>query len=204
MSPEELVGYLASILVFATFYVRTMLPLRMIAIGSNLAFITYAYLEHLLPILILHALLLPINVMRLHEIVKLVKLAGGDSGDDTDIVAILPYMKPCRLRRGDYLFRKDEFSSHMYYVKEGKIRLIELDIVVSQGAIIGEVGLFSPSRKRTGTAVAETDCRLLSMDDKTLYQSYYQNPKIGFYLLRLIARRFSENNSNPPIRTLKE
>ena len=56
----ELVGYLASALVLCTFCARTMLPLRIFAIASNLAFISYAALLELCPILILHAFLLPL------------------------------------------------------------------------------------------------------------------------------------------------
>ena len=41
MHTAELVGYLASALVFATFYMKTMMPLRAVAIASNVAFISY-------------------------------------------------------------------------------------------------------------------------------------------------------------------
>jgi hypothetical protein len=37
----ESLGYLAAILVFCAFYMRTMLPLRWIAIASNMAFLAY-------------------------------------------------------------------------------------------------------------------------------------------------------------------
>ena len=58
-------GYAASSLVLMTFCMKRMLPLRIVAICSNLAFFTYGLLLHLMPILLLHALLLPINVVRL-------------------------------------------------------------------------------------------------------------------------------------------
>jgi hypothetical protein len=37
----EGLGYLASLLVFSTFYMKTMLPLRGVAIASNIAFMAY-------------------------------------------------------------------------------------------------------------------------------------------------------------------
>lgn len=58
------VGYVAASLVFATFWMRSMAALRLMAITSNLAFIAYAALAGLAPVLILHALLLPMNVAR--------------------------------------------------------------------------------------------------------------------------------------------
>jgi len=65
MSAVEVVGYLASALVLVTFCMRDMVPLRCLAIASNLAFIAYGALADLGPVLVLHLLLLPVNVGRL-------------------------------------------------------------------------------------------------------------------------------------------
>jgi hypothetical protein len=65
MSYVESLGYLASALVLATFCMRDMRRLRWLAIASNLAFIAYAVLADLAPVLVLHLLLLPVNVQRL-------------------------------------------------------------------------------------------------------------------------------------------
>ena len=35
------IGYCASLLVFCSFYMKTMIPLRGVAIASNIAFMTY-------------------------------------------------------------------------------------------------------------------------------------------------------------------
>jgi len=61
------IGWLASGLVFATFCAKRMLPLRALAITSNLAFITYGYTDALWPIVVLHAAMLPMNVIRFRE-----------------------------------------------------------------------------------------------------------------------------------------
>lgn len=66
----DLIGYVASSLVFATFYVKNILTLRLIAIGSNVAFILYAFECHLHPVFILHSLLLPLNLYRIIELKK--------------------------------------------------------------------------------------------------------------------------------------
>ncbi len=60
-----LLGFAASIAVLATFLMRTMLPLRIVAVGSNVLFIAYGYCAHILPVLCLHLALLPINIGRL-------------------------------------------------------------------------------------------------------------------------------------------
>lgn len=65
MSRTDLIGYLASALVLAAFCMRDMVALRWMAIASNVAFIVYGALADLGPVLVLHLLLLPINVLRL-------------------------------------------------------------------------------------------------------------------------------------------
>jgi hypothetical protein len=64
---SKAVGFIASALVLAAFGMRDMVNLRIVAIRSNIAFITYALLLNLPPILILHALLLPLNGWRLAQ-----------------------------------------------------------------------------------------------------------------------------------------
>jgi hypothetical protein len=61
----DLAGYIASSLVFVTFYMRGMVPLRLVALCSNVAFLFYAGALHLLPIVLLHGALIPVNVCRL-------------------------------------------------------------------------------------------------------------------------------------------
>jgi hypothetical protein len=62
------VGFGAAGLALATFCMRSMNALRWVAIASNVAFIAYGYLGHLAPVLLLHALLLPINIYRLTQL----------------------------------------------------------------------------------------------------------------------------------------
>ena len=66
----DVLGYAAAALVLATFSVRSIVPLRMVAIASNLLFIAYAASAHLLPVLVLHALLLPLNAWRLRQALR--------------------------------------------------------------------------------------------------------------------------------------
>jgi hypothetical protein len=66
MTSAEL-GFLASALVLAAFGMKDMANLRIVAIFSNFAFIAYALLLHLLPILLLHVVLLPLNGWRLAQ-----------------------------------------------------------------------------------------------------------------------------------------
>jgi hypothetical protein len=65
MSGVDGLGFLAAGLVFATFCMKRLVPLRAVASSSNLVFILYGYSAGLKPVLVLHLVLLPVNVFRL-------------------------------------------------------------------------------------------------------------------------------------------
>jgi hypothetical protein len=62
---SELLGYAASSAVLGSFLMRSMVPLRLVAILSNILFLSYGYLADIHPVFVLHATLLPINIARL-------------------------------------------------------------------------------------------------------------------------------------------
>ena len=66
----NIIGYLASTMVFLTFVSKDARLLRILAIVSNIAFLTYGLLAWLPPVFCLHLMLLPINTLRLHEILQ--------------------------------------------------------------------------------------------------------------------------------------
>ncbi|EHL30614.1 hypothetical protein [Legionella drancourtii] len=82
----EVIGYVASVLVFATFYVKKILTLRLIAISSNVAFILYALGSELHPVFLLHSLLLPLNLYRIFEIKRNTNNLLNDSNIDVETV----------------------------------------------------------------------------------------------------------------------
>jgi hypothetical protein len=61
----NVLGYAASCAVLASFLMRTMVPLRLVAILSNILFLAFGYLQNIHPVFLLHMTLLPINVWRL-------------------------------------------------------------------------------------------------------------------------------------------
>jgi hypothetical protein len=60
----DVLGYAASCAVLATFLMRTMAPLRLVAIVSNVLFLSYGYVQDIYPVFFLHVILLPINTWR--------------------------------------------------------------------------------------------------------------------------------------------
>lgn len=62
---DDLLGWAASLLTLITFAQTSMIPLRVTAILANVFFIAYSAIGHFLPVLTLHAVLLPLNALRL-------------------------------------------------------------------------------------------------------------------------------------------
>jgi len=189
----EVAGYVASALVFMTFYMKTMTPLRVVAVMSNIAFIAYAFIEGLLPVLILHLCLLPLNLFRLRQFNRLVRETRETARGELSFESLLPFMSPGRFKAGEILFRKGDLSREMFYICEGEIRLPELDKTIGKGETLGEIGLFAPEKTRTVTAICEKDCELLRMSEDRFLQLYNQNPQFGFHIVRVITSRLMEN-----------
>ena len=97
---------------------------------------------------------------------------------------------------GEVLYRQGDPSDCAWLVEQGAIELTSMQGrrtvghgVLGPGELIGEIGLFSAEKVRTLTVVCETDCELYQMTDKQIYRLYYQNPKLGFFFMRLIVER---------------
>lgn len=185
----EAAGYIASILVFLTFYMKTMVPLRIIGICSNFAFITYGYLDGLYPVLILHLILLPLNVLRLREMRRLTAVVREAAQGDFKMDWLKPFMSSRRMQAGDVLFRKGDAASAMYFVASGRCRLAEVGIDVLPGEMVGELAMLAPDQSRTQTLECVENGEVLQISYEQFQQLYYQNPQFGFYFLQLSARR---------------
>ena len=203
LNPVELTGYLASLLVFSTFYMKTMVPLRSVAIASNVAFIAYGYLAGLYPVFFLHVALLPLNVWRRYQMRKLLSRVRQASRGEYSIESMMPFMTKIEFKKADVLFRQGEAADKLYYLVSGSIRFPEIEASAVPGDIIGEVGVFSPWKRRTASAVAESDSTLLTLSDQKVLEVYYQNPEFGIYMVRMIIQRLMDQtrigNATAPV-----
>jgi len=189
----EAVGYCASLLVLSAFYMRTMIPLRCVAIASNVAFMTYGLAGGLYPVFVLHVVLLPLNCVRLLQMRSLIRRVREASAGTMSMEWLIPLMTHQKLASGHVLFRKGDLADSMYLILEGSVRLVELDAALGPGTLIGEIGVFAPDNRRTATAICESDVEIGAITDRKVLQLYYQNPAFGFYMFRLVLQRMLEN-----------
>ncbi|HSB19942.1 MAG TPA: cyclic nucleotide-binding domain-containing protein [Anaeromyxobacteraceae bacterium] len=190
MSWFEAAGYLASVLVFSTFYMKTMVPLRCVAIASNVAFIVYGLFGGLHPVLALHLLLLPLNVVRLVQVRRLAIRIREAVGADPSLEALAPLLEKRTFERGAVLFRKGDPASTLHVLVRGDIRLPELGITLrDRGTVVGEIGIFSPFHQRTASAICETEVETLTLGEAEVVRHYFRDPRFGLSLARLMVRR---------------
>ncbi len=186
----ELAGYIASALVAASFYMKTIMPLRIFAIMSNVAFIIYGIGAGLYPVMILHFFMFPLNILRLLQMKKLINNVKDASDGDFSMESLIPYMKMENVKKGDILFKKGEPAGKMYFLCKGRIELEENGLFIEKGSLLGEMGIFTPQKERTDTAVCmDDDMEVYSITENGVKQLYYQNPEFGFYLVKLITGR---------------
>ncbi len=195
-SPAEIMAIVAVIIggafVMTSSFVKTMIPLRWLAIGSNFGFVAYGALHPSIPMLLLHATLVPINLYRLAEMVRLTRRvrAVAGSGDQLGIW-LRPYMRTSKLPDGTVLFRQGDLGDRMYLLVEGRIDLVEIGGSVEPGVIFGEIAMFAPDRRRRLTARCAGKCTVLSIDESTVKQFFFQNPAFGFTLVALLSARLA-------------
>lgn len=197
-SPRELVAYaaggLAACFVIGAAFVRTMIPLRWLAVAGNVGFVVFGLLHPQVLTLLVSAVLLPINVRRALQMMRLTRrVRAAEAASDLSGLWLRPYMKPRRLKAGTVLFRKGDPGTHLYCVVDGQIELVEIGVVLLPGKIFGEIAFFAPDRKRTLTARCVQAATVLSIDEGTVKQLVYQNPALGFHLMGLVAGRLSQD-----------
>ena len=171
------------------FTLRTLVPIRLAAIGANVAFILYGALGGLLPPLILHSLLLPVNAFRLHRMFGLVRAVRAAATGDLDLAWLKPFMHTRGTVGGEYIFTRGERADAIYFVVSGCFQLLEIDKTIGPGEIVGEIGLVAEDQSRTLSLVSLSAGQLLTISYEEVRRLYFQDPQFSFYLLKLISRR---------------
>ena len=176
-----------------TLMVRTIVPLRVIGIISMVFFIAYGALAGAVATFLLYLLSLPINVIRLRQMLTLVKKARLSAQGDLSMDWLRPFMTPRKYKKGDILFEKGDIAKEMFITVSGNFLIKEIGIELPPGRILGELGFIDPNNKRTGTVIALENSEVLTISYDRLLELYFQNPEFGYYFLRLTSERLMQN-----------
>src|SRR6266851_10163 len=183
----------ASIFVVATTTMRTMIPLRIFGIIANVVLFGTAIPSHNYLVMLVQSSMLVVNSYRLHQMLQLVRDVKRSVNSDLSLDWLKPFMTERKCTAGEVLFYKDEKAEDMLYIVSGRFRLVESGIELPVGAIVGELGMLSPSNMRTQTLECVEAGLILSVGYSKVEELYVQNPAFGFYFLRLSSARLFQN-----------
>lgn len=179
----------------ATLLMRTMVPLRVFGIISILFFMAYGALGGAIATFFMYLLALPLNGVRLFQMLNLVKKARVAAQGDLSMDWLKPFMDKRSYKKGDVLFRKGQRANEMFLVVTGKFHVTELNVDILPGRLMGELGFITPDNKRTQTVECRESGDVLTIDYDRLLEIYFQNPEFGYYFLRLTTDRLLQNNT---------
>jgi CRP-like cAMP-binding protein len=183
----------ASVFVVASSTMRTMIPLRVFGILTNIVLISTAIPSHNYLIILVQSGVLGLNSYRLHQMLQLVRDVKKSVNGDLSMEWLKPFMTERNCAAGEVLFYKDEKAEDMLYIVSGRFRLVESGIELPVGAIVGELGMLSPSNTRTQSLECIEAGLILSVSYSKVEELYVQNPAFGFYFLRLASARLFQN-----------
>lgn len=201
VDPWQQVALLAALaagaLIVASTLVKTIIPLRWLALGGNVGFVVYGLVHPAPMVFLLHVVLLPINLWRVLEMQRLTqRLRRANSlGPEELKVWLQPFMKRQRVKPGTVLFRQGDRADRLYVLAEGRLEVVEAGRPIEAGQMFGEIAFFSPGQQRTATVRCVEPSTLLSIDEVSFRRLFFQNPAFGFEVARLIAGRLSDDVS---------
>jgi hypothetical protein len=187
-------GYVAALLTLAAFFMTDTVRLRQIALASNVAFALYAAGAHLYPTLALHVALFPLNIYRLSQLLRERRLIERAlEASEVSPAWLKPFMERKRFSAGSVIFRRGDAADRLYFLAEGRLVLEEIGVELMPGALLGEIGIFSPDGTRTQTVRALDDVVLYVMRRDEVLALYRRDPAFGIYLVRLITARLVDD-----------
>ena len=189
----SILAFIGALFYVPSFYMKTIMPLRVAGIVGNFFFLAYGYFYPSYPTLFIYMFILPINTFRLYQMWKLIQRVKVATQGDHSLEWLKPFMTNRKYKKGDVLFRKGDVAYEMYYVLSGSYLIVELGLTIESGQVLGELGFIAPDNRRTGTVECREDGHMLTITYDKVRELYFQNPTFGFYLLRLSSERLLEN-----------
>lgn len=190
-------GWIGVALSLFAFHSKTMIPLRWATIAANVFTILWNLHSGNVPSIVLNALLLPLNILRLREMYKLIadvrKANEASSREAIDFEWLKPYMREVDFKAGAFIFSKGETADAAYVIGDGQVALTELGVILGPGSLMGEMGLFASGNRRMSGASCMSDVRAWRISYQEFEQLYFQNPEFGFHIMRMMMRRMENN-----------
>jgi methyl-accepting chemotaxis protein len=203
----EVVAIIAAGVIAVTSNLPTRISYRRISIAACLGFVIYGAVMPDLAIVRIHGVLLLIMLVREWILQSVLREARSEALANASmafkeqrraphkVIApgwLTPLMVRAHLKAGQHLFKADDLSDEMFLITKGTVRIPELGLSLGANEMLGEIGIFSPERRRTASALCETDVEVLRISARRVFELFCQNPKFAFLLMQLIISRLNK------------
>jgi CRP/FNR family transcriptional regulator, cyclic AMP receptor protein len=189
----EAIGYGGTVFTIASYGMRTIIPLRVAGVIASLLFIFYGAAIQSWPVLITELIILPLNTIRLYQVLRLVKQVEAAADGELSADWLAPFARELRFAAGDVVFAAGDGASYLLLIRSGSFRLKEADIALGRGDLVGELGFLSPGNTRTMTLECVADGVVGRVSYFDVKQLYFSNPSFAYYFLRLVSHRLFDN-----------
>lgn len=186
-------GFIGAALTVASFLMRNMLPLRLLALVASFFMVAYGWFAAALPTFLLYVSMIFINAKKAWDIHKLNRAMEEARSEVPLKDWLVPYMKRRKVRAGTVLWRQGDPANEMVFLERGQLRIEEYGELLNEGTLVGEIGIFARDGRRTLTLVCETDCILHRMTSEAMMQLYFLSPQLGFEVMRLVVARLQRD-----------
>jgi hypothetical protein len=168
---------------------KTLIPLRVAGIASGFCFLCSGIFSRSLPAIFLYGLLLPLNCVRLWQMLRLITKVRAAAAGDLSMDWLKPFMTRRKYRGGQILFNRGDVAKEMFIAVTGRFRIPALNVDIRSGEIFGELGLLTSQNHRTQTIECVESGDVLTIRYDEVWELYFDNPEFGVYFLRLISER---------------
>jgi CRP-like cAMP-binding protein len=96
-------------------------------------------------------------------------------------------------KAGEVIFKEGDQGMIMFGVLEGEVEMSlegKFIEIIKAGEIFGVGAIVHEDHKRTSTAIAKTDCRLITMDQSHFLFAVQQTPMFALEVMRTYSERF--------------
>src|ERR1700759_1283744 len=135
----NLLALIGAIFFVATLLTQTMVPLRVANMIGCAFFAGFGALAGNITTFLLYLLLLPINAVRLRQMLRLVKKARTATQGDTSMEWLKPLRTERKYCKGDILGKNGDAAGEMFLPVTGKFLVTEIGLELPPGRLTGEL-----------------------------------------------------------------
>src|SRR5689334_18968081 len=111
----EAIGWFGAVLAVTGSAMKTIIPLRCIGIGANICSLIFSSFTGNYPSIVVNLILLPLNSVRLYQMLGLIKRVKQASKSDLSMEWLKPFMTRRKTTSGEVLFAKGDSANCMYF-----------------------------------------------------------------------------------------